>query len=642
MSSFARARIQQKCAYLSCALQMALEKYPCANGLGKWADCCEEAITALKYMPVGISPPKCERIIRNWFVDFRQNGRRLVVPSISMANNMKDVKLPPFLQVYPDLKNAIVEFADANIGDITVDVMHSYMNKCIGIVVENEALFRTPIDLTGGEESSTSCSNDDHENEKDKEDDGDNLESNLPNSSEDLRKQFQHAAVEHSPSISIASPSLKRPISSNTTPQEKRLIIKGLIKAPTRAATSSSATSSYIVTPQKKSTRTVTPQKKSTRTMSGKRVTKVLNQKKISRATAHNWMKILGYQYNELTKGFYTDNHEKEENIRYRIKFIRRYLFDYEPYMLRWIQIPISTVKEAYNGRKISVKVELGEENSKVRVITVEKEAVDTIMRRGRTYQDDEEKNGGMGVNQSYFRKDKTKAVTVCIGQDECIFKQFLVNKKAWFSKSGRFKLTPKDDGSGIMVSGLKSRELGFGFPEFETYTERINAYRHEKKYKDIHAAVNVNRKESKDPLESDPFIRLFEYGNAEGKEGYWTYDNMVLQLEDCIDILTVAFGKTYDYVFLFDHSCGHDRMRKDAINIHGMNVGFAGKQMRSHDSVILQHDGYLGSRYYSTPEEENKYGKQLQVGDTASFQFEVGSIGRRVFCGFVCDEVSG
>eukprot|EP00978_Attheya_sp_CCMP212_P029737 scaffold106729_cov29-Attheya_sp.AAC.1 len=48
---------------------MALGKYPCANGLDKWADCCEEAITALKYMPrSGISPPKSERIIRNWFV----------------------------------------------------------------------------------------------------------------------------------------------------------------------------------------------------------------------------------------------------------------------------------------------------------------------------------------------------------------------------------------------------------------------------------------------------------------------------------------------------------------------------------------------------------------------------------------------
>jgi hypothetical protein len=50
---------------------------------------------------------------------------------------------------------------------------------------------------------------------------------------------------------------------------------------------------------------------------------------------------------------------------------------------------------------------------------------------------------------------------------------------------------------------------------------------------------------------------------------------SMVLQLEDCIDILTVAFANTYDYVFLFNHSCGHDKMQKDVINMHGMNVNF-------------------------------------------------------------------
>jgi hypothetical protein len=85
----------------------------------------------------------------------------------------------------------------------------------------------------------------------------------------------------------------------------------------------------------------VTPQKKSTQTLSGKQeVAKFLNQKKISRATAHNWMKILGYQYNELTKGFYTDTHEKEENIQYQIKFIHHYLFEYEPYIDRGNPLP--------------------------------------------------------------------------------------------------------------------------------------------------------------------------------------------------------------------------------------------------------------------------------------------------------------
>ena len=31
--------------------------------------------------------------------------------------------------------------------------------------------------------------------------------------------------------------------------------------------------------------------------------------------------------------------------------------------------------------------------------------------------------------------------------------------------------------------------------------------------------------------------IQHFEYGNQESKEGYWTYEHMMLQLEDVIEV---------------------------------------------------------------------------------------------------------
>jgi hypothetical protein len=161
----------------------------------------------------------------------------------------------------------------------------------------------------------------------------------------------------------------------------------------------------------------------------------------------------------------------------------------------------------------------------------------------------------------------------IALGQDECIFKQFLCNGKAWHSKSGKFKLTPKDDGSGLMVSAFVSRPFGFGFPLFDQeLLEKVNKFREGKKYQDTLAALKVNKKEEKLPLATDPFIRLFEYGNAEGKEGYWSYDHMVLQQEDILDVLTVTFGDKFDYLFVYDHSCGHDRMRTDTINANNMN----------------------------------------------------------------------
>jgi hypothetical protein len=49
--------------------------------------------------------------------------------------------------------------------------------------------------------------------------------------------------------------------------------------------------------------------------------------------------------------------------------------------------------------------------------------------------------------------------------------------------------------------------------------------------YKDEQAAIKKRGKADKHPLTSSPFILE--------AEGYWTYDSMVLQLEDCADVVT-------------------------------------------------------------------------------------------------------
>jgi hypothetical protein len=44
----------------------------------------------------------------------------------------------------------------------------------------------------------------------------------------------------------------------------------------------------------------------------------------------------------------------------------------------------------------------------------------------------------------------------------------------------------------------------------------------------------------------------------------------MVLQTEDCIDVLRQCFGDMHDYFFFFDHSSGHAKQ--------GMNVSMQTK----------------------------------------------------------------
>ena len=107
----------------------------------------------------------------------------------------------------------------------------------------------------------------------------------------------------------------------------------------------------------------------------------------------------------------------------------------------------------------------------------------------------------------------------------------------------------------------------------------------------------------------------LLEYGNAAGKDGYWSYDHMVLQCKDILDMSKAKFEDKYDYLFLFDHSCGHDKKQPDGLNVKKMNSGYGGKQVIFHDSNIKKKEGYLVDFSYDDD-------CQLKVGDTQRFYF--------------------
>jgi hypothetical protein len=79
----------------------------------------------------------------------------------------------------------------------------------------------------------------------------------------------------------------------------------------------------------------------------------------------------------------------------------------------------------------------------------------------------------------------------------------------------------------------------------------------------------------------------------------------MVLQFEDCVDVRMVLYPKN-EYMFLFDHSCGHDRKRPDGLCVHSMRKGFGGKQ-----SVMRESAEYLG-----------QFGRLLSVGASQTMNF--------------------
>ena len=155
--------------------------------------------------------------------------------------------------------------------------------------------------------------------------------------------------------------------------------------------------------------------------------------------------------------------------------------------MLVWIQISVEYVREYLRGKH--------KEEGKDYFFEI-------VMRKGRTYvsndgikiidfhvdsiideffatlqkniDEAEEISGGLGTKQSEFRKDKIRKPLLMFGKDEWIFKQFLLNKKAWKGKDGRFSCRPKDDGHGVMASALQNQKISFGCPIFEEVKEQV------------------------------------------------------------------------------------------------------------------------------------------------------------------------
>ena len=83
-------------------------------------------------------------------------------------------------------------------------------------------------------------------------------------------------------------------------------------------------------------------------------------------------------------------------------------------------------------------------------------------------------------------RKPKNSKILIGFGHDEAMYNKNTFTKKSWTGPSWEIAILPKEDGTGLMVSALQSREFGFGFRKLlETELAQINILREGKKYID-------------------------------------------------------------------------------------------------------------------------------------------------------------
>jgi hypothetical protein len=297
----------------------------------------------------------------------------------------------------------------------------------------------------------------------------------------------------------------------------------------------------------------------------------------LSLRTLTNWMNLLGFKYSPVKKCYYVDSHEKPENVHYRSQFLERYM-RYELCAHRWIQIPIA---------RYDTMVEMGQlsELSGFKYDKGGSTLVELHVDDHYIFQD-ECNNLPYGGHLS-VRKPPTSRPLILIGQDESIFKQYCLRSHSWVAPDGTRGLLPKDEGQGVMVSSFVSREFGYGMEITPADLHKINRRRERRGhncYLDEEAAQLKHGTTKKSMLTSSPFTRLLEYGI--NGEGYWTYESMIIQLEDCMDCLSVLHP-SLDFVYLFDHSNGHDRLQPNGLSSTRISKYYGGKQPIMRDSVL-------------------------------------------------------
>ncbi|KAI2513104.1 hypothetical protein MHU86_1396 [Fragilaria crotonensis] len=317
----------------------------------------------------------------------------------------------------------------------------------------------------------------------------------------------------------------------------------------------------------------------------------------MSFTTAWRWMRLLGFKYDTRKKSFYVDGHEREDVVKTRNEFCKRYLTELEPYCKRWVQVSKS---EAVTMKGLDIEL-------------------------GHHYFDIINNKEMLEFHIDYWERSKaplppipitpTTSIRVSsrakpiiiVGQDESVFAQYLLGSKTWIGPAGQRPLLPKSEGDGYMLSAFVSREFGFGRELTEAELVKINADRRGvgRTYIDTQAALEIYGTTTKQVFTESPLVRYLYIGA--NNEGYWNSFHMSIQFEDVVDCLQVLYPD-YEFVFLFDHSQGHARKRDGALSALNMSKGYGGAQSQMRDTVIVQEEGYLGP-----------YSPVLKVGDTQS-----------------------
>jgi hypothetical protein len=210
------------------------------------------------------------------------------------------------------------------------------------------------------------------------------------------------------------------------------------------------------------------------------------------------------FKYSTKAKSYMFDGHEHPAQMKHRKWLMREYTMNLERRCHRWVQMTVQEFESLPQHEEILKKGHsyLGI-NGEVMI---------------EYHVDDHEclqeyackKYGKFGGNVS-VRMPSGKPLII-FGQDESVFNQFAFGAKQRVGSSGERAMLPKSEGAGLMVSGIQSREFGFGVELSDDQLRAVNEKRScDGEYVDT--LKEVTGKTKKEPLTELPFVRLLEYG---------------------------------------------------------------------------------------------------------------------------------
>eukprot|EP00984_Skeletonema_dohrnii_P022669 scaffold11766_cov144-Skeletonema_dohrnii-CCMP3373.AAC.1 len=506
--------IQHKCRYIMVALQHALDKM--GDGLTTWRECCEHALNAMKL--VGIKYITCAETIERWHMQLRDSGdEKFPHPNPQVAAGQ--IVEPQFFVGCPTAKMMFLSHADelARKGTLTSEALADYVNAQV-----------VPLHL------------------------------NEFNEGKDETEKISRPNFLLSFGLGRGRPTMHQ---DENEPQEgkKNISQETILRWMKLYGYKWCTARKHYYNDTHEHPLTLKARKLYIHTVLFQYETRALRWIQIPKKDADllRQQSADGKQHVADDAGYEYEAYDADGNLCCYVEFNVDDCKSFQQFMLAenkcgdkshlFIHAPKTLVKQWCEAKLFDEKSTPTKAGYDYK--SLDEANTEMVEVHARHFKDDEDTrktlHESMRENDIHFGQS-VRSPLLIFGQDEAIYRQYLMTLKVWSGRGGKQPQRPKDQGQGFMISAIKSRDFGFGYVLSAEQLAKVNEFRRTQRqeYSDTDAAMKVLGTCLKKDLERSPFVIMFDYGNS--AEGYWTYDRMVLQLEDCIDVLDALHSSPY------------------------------------------------------------------------------------------------